>query len=70
VVGWAVEEHMRADLVQTALMRAITMRGQLPGQVIFHSDRGTRYTSQQLTCTGQAPWTSEAPTPILSTLRT
>jgi transposase InsO family protein len=48
VLGWAVEDHMRADLVESALTRAVTLRGELPGQVIFHADRGTQYTSAQI----------------------
>jgi transposase InsO family protein len=48
VLGWAVEDHMRTDLVESALLMAVTMRGLLPGQVIFHADRGTQYTSGQL----------------------
>lgn len=48
VLGWAVEDHLRADLVELALTRAVTLRGQLPGQVIFHADRGSQYTSQQV----------------------
>ena len=48
VLGWAVEDHMRTDLVESALSMAVTMRGALPGQVIFHADRGTQYTSGQL----------------------
>ena len=48
VLGWAVEDHMRADLIQTALSRAVTLHGDLPGQVIFHAERGTQYTSQQI----------------------
>lgn len=47
-LGWAVEDHMRIDLVESALSMAVAMRGQLPGQVIFHADRGTQYTSGQL----------------------
>ena len=47
VLGWAVEDHMRTDLVESALSMALTMRGTLPGQVIFHADRGTQYTSGQ-----------------------
>ena len=41
---------MRTDLVESALAMAmaVTMRGHLPGQVIFHADRGTQYTSGQL----------------------
>jgi putative transposase len=42
VLGWAVEDHMRTDLVETALRRAVTPRGgQLPDDVVFHADRGT-----------------------------
>jgi putative transposase len=48
VLGWAVEDHMRTDLVETALTRAVTLRGELPGQVIFHADRGTQFTSAQI----------------------
>jgi transposase InsO family protein len=48
VVGWAVEDHLHTDLVETALRRAVVLRGALPGKVIFHADRGTQYTSQQL----------------------
>ena len=33
---------MRTDLVESALAMALTMRGHLPGQVIFHADRGTQ----------------------------
>ena len=48
VIGWAIEDHMRADLVESALRMAVTLRGQLPGKVIFHADRGTQYTSAQI----------------------
>jgi len=49
VIGWAIDEHMRADLVQDALAMAITLRGDLPANVVFHSDRGTQYASAQIT---------------------
>ncbi len=42
VIGWAIEEHMRADLVEQALQMAITLRGERPAQVVFHADRGTQ----------------------------
>ena len=48
VVGWSIADHLRTDLVETALRRAVTLRGQVPGQVIFHADRGTQYTSAQI----------------------
>src|SRR4029079_3381244 len=41
--------HMRSDLVQDALKMAITLRGELPDQVVFHTDRGTQYASEQIT---------------------
>lgn len=49
VIGWAIDEHMRTDLVQDALAMAIALRGELPEQVVFHSDRGTQYASAQIT---------------------
>ena len=45
VVGWAVADHMRTDLVTEALQMAITHR-RPPAGVVFHSDRGAQYTSQ------------------------
>jgi putative transposase len=49
VIGWAIADHMRTDLVQDALQMAIILRGQLPAQVVFHTDRGTQYASEQIT---------------------
>ncbi len=48
VIGWAIADHMRTDLVQAALKMAITLRGDLPDQVVFHTDRGTQYASEQM----------------------
>ena len=47
VVGWAIADHMRTELVTDALHMALTHRRPEPG-VIFHSDRGTQYTSHIL----------------------
>ena len=47
VVGWAVSERMTADLVVEALERA-WRRGYVAGNAIFHSDRGSQYTSRLL----------------------
>jgi putative transposase len=44
VVGWSMAEHMRASLVCDALRMAVTARRPAPG-LIFHSDRGSEYTS-------------------------
>lgn len=48
VVGWAVAGHMRTELVTDALRMAIAHRQPAPG-LIFHSDRGTQYTSAAFT---------------------
>ena len=48
VVGWALDRHMRTDLVTDALTQAIATRRPQPG-LIFHSDRGTQYTSGEFT---------------------
>jgi putative transposase len=48
VIGWAIDEHMHTDLVTTALMMAVAMRGELADDVILHADRGCQYTSARL----------------------
>jgi putative transposase len=48
VIGWAIADHMRADLVEDALRMAVVLRGDLPSTVVFHSDRGTQYASAQI----------------------
>ncbi|MGR6320710.1 IS3 family transposase [Micromonospora soli] len=45
VVGWAVADHLRTDLVNAALTDAIRRRRPASG-LIFHSDRGCQYTSR------------------------
>ena len=44
VVGWALADHMRTELVEDALKMAFLARRPDKG-VIFHSDRGSQYTS-------------------------
>ena len=46
VVGWALAEHMRTELVSDALRMAFDTRRPEDG-VIFHSDRGCQYTSAE-----------------------
>ncbi len=48
VVGWSMADHMRTELVADALGMAIAARRPGPG-LIFHSDRGTQYTSTEFT---------------------
>jgi putative transposase len=44
VVGYAMADHLRTELVSDALANAVAARDPAPG-VIFHSDRGCQYTS-------------------------
>jgi transposase InsO family protein len=44
VVGWAIADHMRAELVETALRNAAATTLVRPGAT-WHSDRGGVYTS-------------------------
>jgi len=43
IVGWAMETHLRTELVLEALNMALAQRR--PAGVIHHSDQGTQYTS-------------------------
>jgi hypothetical protein len=45
LIGYALDEHMRTDLVLNALRMAIDARGGHVHGVIAHADRGTQYTS-------------------------
>jgi putative transposase len=44
VVGFALAEHLRTELVAGALTNAVAARDPAPG-VVFHADRGCQYTS-------------------------
>jgi transposase InsO family protein len=46
VVGWAMADHMRAELACDALEMAVASRQPPPG-LIFHTDRGSQYTSAE-----------------------
>ena len=46
VIGWSMAEHMRTDLIADAITMAAGNVDLAPGAV-FHSDRGTQYTSAQ-----------------------
>jgi transposase InsO family protein len=46
VIGYALADHLRTELVSAALASAIAARDPAPG-VIFHADRGCQYTSAE-----------------------
>jgi putative transposase len=43
VLGWAMEDHLRASLAISALEMALAGRDVKPGELIHHSDRGIQY---------------------------
>lgn len=47
IIGWAIDSHMTTDLVIKSVQQAYWLRKPSKG-VIFHSDRGSQYTSQNL----------------------
>ena len=42
IVGWAMRDSLRRELVMDAFKQAVLRRRPLPG-LIFHSDRGIQY---------------------------
>ena len=46
VVGWSLQPHMERSLVIDALEMAWQQRRPVPGALLFHSDRGSQYASQ------------------------
>lgn len=47
VIGWAMAGHMRASLCTAALRMALNHGRFAENSVVFHSDRGTQYTSDE-----------------------
>ena len=45
IVGWHIHKRMTTDLIGKALMKAINLRQPKAG-LVFHSDRGSQYTSR------------------------
>jgi transposase InsO family protein len=52
VIGWAMADHLRTELVTAALNMAVAFRGLRPPSVVFHADRGTQ---------GGFNWSSQRP---------
>ncbi|MDN3436390.1 MULTISPECIES: IS3 family transposase [Pseudoalteromonas] len=46
IVGWHIDKRMTTDFVSKAMMKAYNLR-QPPKSLVFHSDRGSQYTSKQ-----------------------
>lgn len=46
IVGWHIDKRMTTDLVKKAMIKAYNLR-QPPKGLVFHSDRGSQYTSKQ-----------------------
>jgi putative transposase len=53
-LGWAVDDHMRTELVTLAVRRAVFVRGGRCRGTILQSDRGSQYTAHDmaLACAG------------------
>lgn len=46
IVGWHIDKRMTTDLIVKAMMKAYNLR-QPPKGLVFHSDRGSQYTSRR-----------------------
>lgn len=46
IIGWAMDKRMTTALIERAMQMAITLRNSGKG-LIFHSDRGSQYTSKR-----------------------
>ena len=47
VIGWRFADHMETSLVADALRAAVARRGGDVSGVVFHTDRGSQYTSTE-----------------------
>ena len=45
VVGWSMAHHMRTELVESALLNALSVR-KPASRLVHHSDRGSQYASK------------------------
>ena len=46
IVGWHIDKRMTTDLICKAIIKAVNLRQPSKG-VVFHSDRGSQYTSKR-----------------------
>ncbi len=54
VVGWSMAEHLRSELVLGALKAALGQRIPASTGIVFHSDRGSQYASEDYQAALQA----------------
>ena len=45
IVGWHIDKRMTVDLIGQAMVKAVSLRQPKAG-LVFHSDRGSQYTSK------------------------
>ena len=48
ILGWAMDSRMGTFLVAKALRMAYTLRGDVPDDLVFHADRGSEFTSNDM----------------------
>lgn len=46
IIGWHIDKRMTTDLICKAMIKAVNLR-QPPLGLVFHSDRGSQYTSKR-----------------------
>ena len=45
IIGWAIDKRMTTSLISRAMIKAYNLRQPTKG-LVFHSDRGSQYTSK------------------------
>ena len=48
IIGYALDDHMRSELVEQALDMAVATRGGQVAGMVFHHDRGAQYMGREL----------------------
>jgi hypothetical protein len=56
VIGWALDEHLRTELVESAVAMAVAMRGALAERVILHADYAEVCVKPRISGDGLRSW--------------
>jgi len=56
IIGYAIAGNMRTRLVAEALHMAVRNQPPIVGETVFHSDRGSQYTSAELRGSHEHIW--------------